>query len=138
MVGLDSIAESDTHADVMEMNLIGPTPMHADWCPHIETYFDNDELGRLRSSDYALNGSCRLYSTKSRQHGRGRGGRNEMKMELTIPATSPQAIEANDSLYARMTRVAPPRAQIATHCLQIQETLITTESPTEKARYSQR
>jgi hypothetical protein len=30
-----------------------------------------------------------------------------MQMELTFPATSPQAIEANDSLYARMTRVAP-------------------------------
>jgi hypothetical protein len=41
---IDSIAESDTCADMMEMNLVGPTPMHADWCPHIETYFDNDDL----------------------------------------------------------------------------------------------
>jgi hypothetical protein len=33
---IDSIAESDARADVMEMNLVSPTPMHADWRPHIE------------------------------------------------------------------------------------------------------
>ena len=116
MVGLDSIAESDTHADVMEMNLVGPTPMHVDWRPHVETYFDNDDL-RLRSSDYALNGSCRLsvqslanaeeVETYPKDKGMVEVGENEMQMELTIPATSSQAIEANDSLHARMTGVAP-------------------------------
>jgi hypothetical protein len=30
---VDSIAESDARTDVMEINLVGPTPMHADWRP---------------------------------------------------------------------------------------------------------
>ena len=113
---IDSIAESDARADMMKMNLVGPTPMHADWRPHIETYFDNDDL---RAFGAATMHSMVLASfpvqslanaeveTYLKDKGMVEVGENEMQMELTIPAISSQAIEVNDSLRARMTGVSP-------------------------------
>jgi len=41
---VDSIAESDARTDVMEINLVGPTPNARRLAPYVETYFDNDDL----------------------------------------------------------------------------------------------
>lgn len=114
---IDSIAESDALADVMEMNLVSPTPMHADWCPHIETYFDNDDLrafGAATMHPIVLPGfpvqslaNAEEVETYLKDKGMVEVGENEMQMELTIPATSSQAIEVNDNLHVRMTGVTP-------------------------------
>ena len=114
---IDSIAESDARADVMEMNLVGPTPMHAEWRPHIETCFDNNDLrafGAATMHSMVLAGfpvqslaNVEEVETYLKDKGMVEVGENEMQMGLTIPATSSQAIEVNDSLHARMTGVAP-------------------------------
>lgn len=60
-------------------------------------------------------------------------GENEMQMELTIPATSSQAIEANDSLHSRMTGVAPRERKSPPTASRYRRPL-----PAEKIGYSQR
>ena len=114
---IDSIAESDARADVMATNMLGPTPMQADWRPHIETYFDNDDLrafGAATMHSMVLAGfpvqslvNAEEVETYLKDKGMVEADENEMQMELIIPATSSQAIEVNGSLHTRMTGVAP-------------------------------
>jgi len=83
----------------MQMNLVGPTLMHVEWRPHIETYFDNGGLrtfGAETMHSMVLAGfpvQSLANATYLKDKGMVEVGENEMQMGLTVPATSSQAIE---------------------------------------------
>jgi hypothetical protein len=80
-------------------------------------YFDSDDLrafGAATMHAMVLAGfpvqslvNAEEVETYLKDKGMVEVSENEMQMELTIPATSSQAIEVNDSLHARMTGGAP-------------------------------
>src|SRR5271163_18989 len=94
-----------------------PTPMHAGWRFHIKTHFDNNHLRAfgaatlhsrvLASFPVQSLANAEEVDTGLKDKGIIGVGENEMQMELTVPAISSQAIDASDSLHARMIGVAP-------------------------------
>ena len=99
---VDFIVANDGRIDAATKNMIGPARVQQDIWPHVEAYFDNDDLRAFGAAtmhamvlvgypvEHLVNAEdveCYL-----KEKGMVEVGEDEMQMELTIPPPSPQAV----------------------------------------------
>jgi hypothetical protein len=110
---LATIAASDARADVVERDMAGPNRTQTDWRPHIEAYFDNDDLrafGAATMHSMILAGfpvesfvNAEEVENYLKEKGMVEVGNDSMQMKLTIPTAEH---DVYDKLQAPQTRTA--------------------------------